>query len=301
MKIYLDTMLWNELCDQSVDPQTLMASLSARDAALVLGTHNFYELAKTFGPSTESATMRGQELFSYLRRFMEAKVFCAKDNMELLAEEMWALQLRQPTRALLDDKDLASIGEKVNVLARGAFDENDKDFLAAQADFAANTRLAQIQHFQTRPGMKTMLKAIAPEKLERWMRKEAFGYRGIAALTGHIQRRFPPIPQEEAIEYAVELFGSPIGRFAKGMVFADFYYNWRCANRESNPKDLLDDMQHVLNSVYCDVYATKEVKQLEYAKLLLRSSTTVAIYDGATPIDRWLDELASTASSSAPR
>jgi len=50
--------------------------------------------------------------------------------------------------------------------------------------------------------------------------------------------------------------------------------------RESVPKDLIDDMYHVLNAVYCDVYATAERRQAEYASLILALNTTVAIYPG---------------------
>jgi hypothetical protein len=37
-----------------------------------------------------------------------------------------------------------------------------------------------------------------------------------------------------------------------------FYYNWRCARHGSNRPDLIDDMFHVLNATYCDVYVSKE-------------------------------------------
>jgi hypothetical protein len=70
------------------------------------------------------------------------------------------------------------------------------------------------------------------------------------------------------------------------------YYNWRCANRGSNPKDLFDDMYHVLNAIYCDVYATKERGHAEYAGLLLTTNTKVAIYDGRTPVGGWIGSVA---------
>jgi hypothetical protein len=79
-------------------------------------------------------------------------------------------------------------------------------------------------------------------------------------------------------------------RFAKGVVRSDLYYNWRCANRGSEPKDLIDDMYHVLNAVYCDVYATREEGQAEYAPLTLSPKTKVAIYAGGR-IDQWIESL----------
>ena len=79
---------------------------------------------------------------------------------------------------------------------------------------------------------------------------------------------------------------------ARGLVRAGSYYLWRCAYCDSVPDDLFDDMSHVLNSVHCDVYATGEKRQKDYASLLLTASTTVAIHNEDTPIDLWLQSLA---------
>jgi hypothetical protein len=84
---------------------------------------------------------------------------------------------------------------------------------------------------------------------------------------------------------------SPIAKVAGGLVRADLYYNWRCANRDSNPQDLMDDMLHVLQATYCNVYVTAEKKQSEYSGLLLTAGTSVATYDGRTPVGRWLARL----------
>ena len=111
---------------------------------------------------------------------------------------------------------------------------------------------------------------------------------GVVLLTAHIGRQFREVPAEEAVEWASALLTSPVGRAARGLVRSDLYYNWRCANRDSNPKDLIDDMYHVLNSVYCDVYTSQEEGQEEYAGLLLTANTKVAIHDGQTSVDRWL-------------
>jgi hypothetical protein len=79
-----------------------------------------------------------------------------------------------------------------------------------------------------------------------------------------------------------------VANVSRAIVRADLYSNWRCANRDSNPRDLVDDMLHVLQAVYSDIYATAEPKQSDYASLLLTPSTKVAIYDNNTRIDQWL-------------
>jgi hypothetical protein len=49
MYIYLDTNIWNALCDQNVDPKSMVTALAAKSSAIVFGSHNVFELAKTWG------------------------------------------------------------------------------------------------------------------------------------------------------------------------------------------------------------------------------------------------------------
>jgi hypothetical protein len=75
------------------------------------------------------------------------------------------------------------------------------------------------------------------------------------------------------------------------MIRRNIYINWRCAQRDSIPKDVFPDSAHIVSANYCDVYATKESGQAEYASLLLTPFTSVRIYDPRTPIDKWLLSL----------
>jgi hypothetical protein len=291
--IYLDTNLWNALCDHTVDPRELSESLAASNASLVLGLHIFYELAKTFRTSTREALERGRHLFSYLKEFVDSGIPCAKENDELLAAEMTALQSRAPTvDAFYCAQDRALLSQGVEKLANGGFDEKAAKFVEDQHAFARKIRLSQIQHLESRADAKQYLKNVSPDKLDQWLQAEASSPAGSENLKHHILRRFPEATEIEAIEYASALLVSPASRMARGLVRASFYYEWRCAYRDSVPKDLFDDTYHVLNSVHCDVYATEEKRQAEYAGFLLTANTTVAIYDGQIPIDRWLRSLA---------
>ena len=47
MNIYADTNIWNELCDQKIDPD-LLAEALLPGARLVLSYQTVYELLKTF-------------------------------------------------------------------------------------------------------------------------------------------------------------------------------------------------------------------------------------------------------------
>lgn len=124
--------------------------------------------------------------------------------------------------------------------------------------------------------MTRQLRSIAPAQLESWLDTEGTGSPGVQILAVHVSKCFPRIPENQALEYAKALLHPLAKRFARGVVRSDLYYNWRCANRGSVPKDLIDDLYHVLNAVYCDVYATGERGQTEYAHLILTPQTEVA-------------------------
>ena len=292
MDIYLDTNLWNALCDQAVEPEEFVCRLAGKSAYLAPGIHIFYELARTFRSSDKQAVDRGKKLFSYFKKFIEANTHCVKDNMELLAREMWALKLRTPfVETFLSKKDRVLVFQESGKLASGELSERGGKFLQEQGDFASSTRSGQIEHLNRRADIKQYLKGVSPENLEQWLQKETTSPAGVRILTHHILRRFPEVPAEEAVEYASALLTPPSKRFARGVIRSDLYYNWRCAHRDSVPKDLIDDMYHVLNSVYCDVYATAERGQAEYAHLLLTSNTKVAIYADGSPVDQWIENL----------
>ena len=290
--IYLDTNLWNALCDQSVDPTALVRRLALKNAYLAPGIHIFYELAKTFRNSDNKSRERGKVLFSYFKEFLLADTHCVKDNLELLAREMWAAKLGSPVFDItlsMEDRNL--IFQEAEKFSKGEISRLGSEFLQQQSDFASNTRSNQLKQLTLRADMTRYLKSIPPAQLEQWLHGEGTSKAGIKMLAVHILRRFPDVPEVQTLEYATALLAPSPKRFARGVVRSDLYYNWRCANRGSVPKDLIDDMYHVLNAVYCDVYATAERGQTEYAHMILTPLTKVAVYTGGTPLDDWIESL----------
>jgi len=126
--------------------------------------------------------------------------------------------------------------------------------------------------------------------LPDWLRKETSSYQGPKMLQAHLLRQGVTQLSTDTI---AGLLSSQHGKCSRAVIHADLYSNWRCANRDSNRKDLVDDMLHVLQAIYCDIYATEEATQKEYAECLLTKETRVAIYDRQTPVDQWLLSLVS--------
>ena len=142
--IYLDTNLWNVLCDQAVDSAQLVSRLAAKNAYLAPGTHIFYEMAKTFRSSAVGSRERGGVLFSYFRQCFEADTHCVKDNMELLAREMWSAKLGSSVSGrMLSQEDRDLVLQEVDKLIAGELSQRASEFLDNQSAFASSTRLNQ--------------------------------------------------------------------------------------------------------------------------------------------------------------
>ncbi len=293
MKIYFDTNVWNQSLSQSLQPQLVMQPLVAAGLVPVLGIHVVYELQKTFHSAADGARDKGRALFSHLSEYFAAGlVYVAKEVTELLVAEMYSLKGAAGGGKFLEVDDLAKLFLAVERFACG--DVAPKWLIhtfekASEIDRARSTLRAQVD--QSGPVEKT-LKTIPEAQLEQWLTREARSEQSLLRLADHIMRLFPDAPRHEAIDWAVGLISHSGNSLSLGLLKADLYCNWRCANRGSIPTDLLDDIYHVLNACYCDVYVTAEPKQANYASLLLPRATRVEIYRREEmPLDEWLQSL----------
>lgn len=291
MNIYLDTNLWNAILDSGVNPEELVPRLAVTNKRLVLGLHAFYELARSLQSSRHERLERATRLFECLGRYLDANVICAKDQSELLPAEMLVLK-EGPERVefFYPQADQLKVVAECRRLANGKLNELARKFLFDQQQFAVRSREGIISFIDERPALKKKLSTITPQGLEDWLRQESVSIRGHSNLARHISLRFPDIPAHEVTEYAIRLFTPPMKRHARGLIRADLYLHWRYAQYGALPKDLVDDVYHVLNASYCDMYATADADQ-KYARLLLTSNTRVSIWLRDNPVDGWLESL----------
>lgn len=299
MRIYADTNIWNALCDQAVEPDKLTESLAMKDSSLALSPHTVYEIARTFGGKKAGSAERGKVLSAYISQFFRLGVACSKEIMELLLEEWRAFRLGLPhIDPWVEGQGYAIAADEANKLAQGIVEDRVRTFIISRQAFAGTTRTGQKDHLEARSDIRTQLKGIEPDRLSAWLHEQVLAPAGTKILCAHLLRiiqeldaSFSHHQEFPAPIHAALMLQSPLAVAARGLVRVDLYYNWRCANRGSNPGDLMDDLLHVLQASYCDVYVTAEPKQFEYASILLAPRTGVGIYDGMTPIKNWLEGL----------
>jgi hypothetical protein len=287
--IYLDTNIWNYLARETVDRRQLVGVLASKNTSLVLSNHTVYELARTFAGENPGSHALGVQLFSSIQEFLDLGVVVSKEVMEFLKEECYAFEKGLlEIDSMLDAEDREIVKREVEKLASGLVERVVREFIEKRTQFASSTRASQRNHVKARKELRRALKAVPESKLADWLQEEMLTPSGPELLYSHLRRMLGPGPTPD---YARGVLTSAAGRAARGLVSADLYSNWRSASRGSNPGDLIDDMLHVLQAIYCDVYATAEPDQGKYARLLLTPGTSVAIYDQKTPIGQWLESL----------
>lgn len=287
LRIYPDTIIWNLLCDQAIDPKKLLDSLNAKDAALTVSFHTVYELARNFQRDDPKGNARGQQLFAYLKMFLDLKMPCTKELWELIIAEAYAFENKLvEIDPMATPEQCTIVMQEVGKLANGVVEGKVKEFLKERVRFAKDTQEQQKAHVIAREALRQHLQNVPELKLAEWIEKETFTASGVRLF---YRRLVKQLGSRVTLDYALGLLRSSLGDAARGTVRADLYSNWHCANFGSNRRDLVDDMLHVLQAMYCHLYVTEERKQSKYAPLLLTPKTRVAIYsDRSIPIDRWL-------------
>jgi hypothetical protein len=191
----------------------------------------------------------------------------------------------------LSSENYQRMASEVQKLSVGNFDARADGLVAQRWMEAQETRQAVIKHVDSRPLLRERLKVITEKRLPEWINREA-RHSGRKILSEHLVRVGFSVPQKELTRTAKKLLSVRRYRIAHAIVRADLYLNWRTVVRGSIPKDVPDDLFHVVNASYSDVYATKEIAQGRYAPVVLLD-TRVEVYKGKIPIHEWLVTLAS--------
>jgi hypothetical protein len=244
-------------------------------------------LARNFERDEATGNARGQQLFSYLKQYLDLGIPSTKQLWELIVAEAFAFENHLTViDPLAPDEEVVIEKQEVEKLANGIVEGGVKNYLEGRKQFARDTKAQQEARIIESDTLREYLRAISESDLARWMPEEALTPSGVNTL---YKRFISNIGSGATPEYISNLLRFPLADACRGTVHADLYSNWKCARDGSNRVDLYDDMLHVLQAMYCDLYITEEKKQQRYASLLLTSRTRVEVYpDRNSPIDQWM-------------
>jgi hypothetical protein len=283
--IYPETPFWNELYDQRVEPHSVLRDLQQQGASLIISTQLICELAGTFrSRRIKDPIGRGSGLFSYLLKFVAAGIPCLKMNCQLLRDEAMTITGGIPGfNALLSAEDYTRMAVEVEKLSRGIVETPVLDFLSDRAALARASRSEAVEFASLRPELQRVCGLVALEEFV----KSAHPVDLLRALRGHLAEEFPTTPPSVLTEVTIAMIRNPSCRVAQTMVRADMCVTWKAARAGALARDVHDDCYHLVNASYCDVYATKDKPQAQYAPSVV-GPTEVRFYDGQAPVSDWL-------------
>jgi len=288
--IYIDNNIWDQLCDQIVEPKRFMDTLAAKGYTLVISFHSIYEFGRLFATEDARLQDRGRRLCAYVKQYLDLGMSCTKEFWELLVAETYAFENGLSSiDPMATPAQCAQTNIAVTELADGIIDDRVRPFLEQRLKFAKDTRDQQKEYLTARNKLTGNLKAIAEVGLTQWMRKETITPEGANTLYKKFIKRLGPGP---TLEYVLDLLTSPIAEAGRASVRADLHYNWHCAQYGRIRLDLTDDLLHLLQAVYCNLYLSEDNSQGRYGPLILTPRTRIEIYPARKiPIDRWMLSL----------
>jgi hypothetical protein len=290
--IYLDTMLWNMLLDERADADKLISRLAEKGAQIILSTQGIYELAKTFWASKETAGDRGKSLFNFVHQCVALGVPCSKMNQDILFDEaLHSVGGKEYVEIFLTSRDHEKMRLEVAKLRKGIFTSQVKEFISAREQESNLSRIGTLNHIASRsPAQKALLDTAHTEDLRHWRVKMRRLF-GRQLIRQHLQPHLKGASEHRLTLIAKKLMASGTYRVSHAIVNADIYLHWRAVRNAAVPRDLLPDLDHMVNASRCDVYATAEAKQGAYASSVL-GRTSLAIYDKQNTLVDWLISLA---------
>jgi hypothetical protein len=282
--IYLDTTLWNKLCEHAIDAAILVDKMRRNNAEIVFSPHLRFELAKTFRSVRSGKREKAIILFKYLETFINLRMRCVKQVVDLLREEVrHANGETKRVECFYDHGEYEREAAEIQKLARGELDSGIERVL--------EFRSSQVQEFRdsgpARADAWRKLSLLNPEEsLASFVEqmRPAFGRRG---LEKHISSLFPELRPRDVRRLAGKLFCSRRYRLAQALMRGDLYLDWLCFRNGGLKRDSAEDCYHIENAAYCQFYATDDVAQNSYAGEIL-TITNVRIHDRTTKLLSWL-------------
>jgi len=296
-RIYLDTDLWNKLFYQKRNPGKLMQRLQEKSACLAFSSHNLYEIAKSLHETKDSTRAKGKELLKFLMTFFNGSIVHPVESGELLKAEANVNKFMRapfPSEIFVSASETNLFRVESAALLEEPLRPDIADFISNRKMKVADLRTNQMARLANSPALLARMKAVAQIDLKPFLDVESKSLQALRILDFHLRNVFPDLPWAIVRELSNILLHSGIAPFTHSLIRATLYMNWRSANFGGLASDVPDDMYHVLNATYCDIYATGEASQ-GYATDLLASKTSFKVYprDKAVTIDDWLVSLVS--------
>jgi hypothetical protein len=279
--IYPDTTIWNRLLDEAVDPAALRTQLHERGLDIAYSSHVLYELSKAFEGTRLSSRQKAPELFRRFKSFLEQDFLYVRQNVSILKDEAKAADGEICAVQPFGGEEYSLFRARVERLSGGALD--------SQTAFAIAYRKKQVQALRTSvtQGTSAKLAQLARIDLEPFIRKLMGQQISRNILKFHLANLYIIESGSDLTRVAKKILRTRSYRVAHTFVKTDLFLTWRKERNGTLRRDAADDVYHLVNASYCDIYCTSDKDQNDYVPAVL-PDVKFAYYDQTKPISDWL-------------
>jgi hypothetical protein len=293
--IYLDTSIWNLLCDQAADAKKFCDMLAGFDSQAVLGLNAYQEMLKTFYGARANSKHRARQLIRCLDSFVRAGVPTINTWETWLVEESHSVTGKSNgVSVFLRENEQKNLAASLSSLVDNSPPRELEARLTARKEQNISLRNSAKNTIVRQPEILADLREVKETELSSFLDKESIGVRGAHLLARYLPQVFremgltlPMLPDP----LASALLAQPSNRASRTIVRTDIYRNWRAANSPgiTFPTSVPDDSYHVVNACYCDAFVTEDRDGQATAAINAVPGIRVLIYsDRETPVAEWL-------------
>jgi hypothetical protein len=297
--IYLDTSMWNVLCDQAPNATEVRKQLEANHAQIVLGLNAYFEMLRT--PYGKNANIsRGKNLFELLSQFFDTGLRVIRTWEEMLVQESRnVLEGTFGVDPFCERSFSDELVSRAKKLASGVRYPGTEDLVRRRDAQSARVASLAEQEIVDQAELRAELRSLMPAELPDFIERRSRGSEGQSLLAKYLPQVFSDCRCEQPIaadELAAKLLQSPTNRTAHATVRSGIYQIWRVTHNqdktEKTPRvrrDVPDDLYHVANASYCHVFVTENRDgQAEAARYALPGCQILLYGDRKAPFFDWL-------------
>jgi hypothetical protein len=296
--VYLDTSIWNVLCDQNADALQVVASLAALRCRLAIGINAYVELLNSFFGKRPH---RGRPLLQCLNRFIEAGVLVADSWEKWLVEEAdIAIGGQGAVSFFLSEREQRNIASWTKGLLQYEPPRELKDRLAKRREQTTQLCASARNALVNQPDILAELRGVDAEELAAFLELESRGARGQSLLAKYLPQVFSTMQKPLLTSphlVASTLLSSKTNRASFGVVRSDIFRNWRAAQSDEIRfrACVPEDSYHVANASYFDVFVTEDTDgQADAAKYAVPDITVLVYRNREIQVLEWLRESLAT-------
>ena len=257
-KIYFDSNIFNEIIRKHIKSEQIRSILSEKKYRLIISSLNMFEIASCWKSGNHSFIEQGIKRFKLIKELLPCRFLNTIPNILLM--ELDNVINNTTISPFCENQEKADFEREINKLSQGIYNDKAKTFIE-------NRWAGKRNHIQNKISELTENKNIFKfaDTFNEFLIKNEDLQQLIAE--GLIEERVINIPSRHRRKTAEKILRKS-HRFPMliSVIKANLFLDFRVLKFGNCSHDTLDDLQHLINASYTDIFVTGDNKLYDYSK-----------------------------------